>query len=511
MACEPCIRGHRSTKCTHANERLMVPVRKPGRPLSTCPHPPNRACGCGSVTAALPRKQKCGCGTNNAAEAPSPTQTDPVPNDAPVSPTRGAPGNFRIQKPPSTSKQTTRKQSFDPATLHRVDPRSMNVMGGYLGFNAVNASMGGNGIIPTVQPNGLPLNYVSNLPQALDGLAHPSYNGHLAYPANQQLFNQQPLSSVIPKEEPMTPQLTNGHIDVKVASPPLVTQTAIGGGSCCSQPVTTDHSRHTPSSSEGSIKDSSSVVQKSSCCSSEDTSPENSVIAAPLQQPIKAPPAIGLPVFQQPLGATQMYPAFLQQEQTVYTYPAPYGSFQQPLQPSQYPFAVSISSYGQPMTPGAVPVVHPAPFRTNGTSNGLGTSHVCTCGDACNCVGCPAHPYNNATQEYVRSAMNFMLAETGSYEPQSATFPSESASSSNTVKASCCGGSGGEVAPSPPAAQTPSDTASALSEEQTLSASDFFFVDYHGFSGECGGDTATCPCGDDCKCLGCSIHNQPPA
>ncbi|RAL59213.1 hypothetical protein DID88_006668 [Monilinia fructigena] len=39
MSCEPCIRGHRSTKCTHANERLMVPVRKPGRPLSACPHP----------------------------------------------------------------------------------------------------------------------------------------------------------------------------------------------------------------------------------------------------------------------------------------------------------------------------------------------------------------------------------------------------------------------------------------------------------------------------------------
>lgn len=488
----------------------MVPVRKPGRPLSTCPHPPNRACGCGSVTAALPRKQKCGCGTNNADEAPSPTHPDPGSNDIPASPTRGAPGNFRIQKPPSSSKQTARKQSFDPAALQRVDPSSVNVMGGYLDFNTVNTTMGGNGIIPPVQPNGLPLNYVPSIPQPLDGLANPSYNGHLPYSPSQQLFNQQSLSSVVLKEEPMTPQLTNGQIDVKVASPPLATPNANGRGSCCSHPITTDHSRHTPSSSEGSIKDSSSVVQKSSCCSSEDTSPENSVIA-PMHQPMKAPPAINLPIFSQTLGANQMYPVFLPQQQTVYTYPAPYGSFQQPLQPSQYPFAVSVSSYGQPMTPGAVPVVHPLPFRTNGTSTGLGTSHVCTCGDACNCVGCPAHPYNHATQEYVRSAMNFMLTETGSYEPQNHTFQSEPANSGSTAKASCCGGSGGDVAPSPPAAQTPSDTTSALSEEQTLSASDFFFVDYHGFSGECGGDTATCPCGDDCKCLGCSIHNQPPA
>ncbi|KAI0477283.1 hypothetical protein GGR56DRAFT_399975 [Xylariaceae sp. FL0804] len=35
VACAPCIRGHRSSKCTHANEREMQLVRKPGRPLSS--------------------------------------------------------------------------------------------------------------------------------------------------------------------------------------------------------------------------------------------------------------------------------------------------------------------------------------------------------------------------------------------------------------------------------------------------------------------------------------------
>ncbi|KAL0936042.1 Protein GRISEA [Colletotrichum truncatum] len=61
MACEPCIRGHRSTKCNHANERLMVPVRKPGRPLSTSPHPPARGSAGSSATFAVPRKRKCDC------------------------------------------------------------------------------------------------------------------------------------------------------------------------------------------------------------------------------------------------------------------------------------------------------------------------------------------------------------------------------------------------------------------------------------------------------------------
>lgn len=33
----PCIRGHRSSKCTH-KDRVLIAVRKPGRPLSACPH-----------------------------------------------------------------------------------------------------------------------------------------------------------------------------------------------------------------------------------------------------------------------------------------------------------------------------------------------------------------------------------------------------------------------------------------------------------------------------------------
>jgi hypothetical protein len=44
---DPCIRGHRATKCEHW-DRVMVRVKKPGRPLQTCPHgsaKPN--CGCG--------------------------------------------------------------------------------------------------------------------------------------------------------------------------------------------------------------------------------------------------------------------------------------------------------------------------------------------------------------------------------------------------------------------------------------------------------------------------------
>lgn len=41
----PCIRGHRSSKCKH-EDRVLIEVRKPGRPLTTCPHPAGSTCNC---------------------------------------------------------------------------------------------------------------------------------------------------------------------------------------------------------------------------------------------------------------------------------------------------------------------------------------------------------------------------------------------------------------------------------------------------------------------------------
>ncbi|KFY39407.1 hypothetical protein V495_05974, partial [Pseudogymnoascus sp. VKM F-4514 (FW-929)] len=124
MACEPCIRGHRSTKCTHASERLMVPVKKPGRPLTACPHLQPQSCGCSSITAAIPRKSQCGCG--GASKAAKTVKTEPQPADSPIteSPSPVA-RDFKIKK---TSKTKSRKQSYDAAVLNRVDPSSVNVV-----------------------------------------------------------------------------------------------------------------------------------------------------------------------------------------------------------------------------------------------------------------------------------------------------------------------------------------------------------------------------------------------
>ena len=97
----------------------MVPVRKPGRPLSVCPHPPNKLCGCGGVTAALPRSQKCGCGSNPTIAAAGQSTAESPSIKPQGSPTRRA---FHVHKPGTKS-----VSRIEPAGLERTDINNLNI------------------------------------------------------------------------------------------------------------------------------------------------------------------------------------------------------------------------------------------------------------------------------------------------------------------------------------------------------------------------------------------------
>ena len=485
----------------------MVAVRKPGRPLSTCPHPPDQQCGCGSVTAAIPRKQTCHCGarTPPTLSGQATSQDSHVGGTDAPSPTKPI---FKVQK--TTSRPpSSRKQSFDPANFDRVDINSIN-------------------IVPFERPQGIPLPFANGY--ALPGATTP-------YEYVPQYANIQPQFSHIPMQAPHIhlgpPGKPNGFskenenglehvVESPLAMPiELMSSSSNGapnGNSCCAPPVPTNETdgksnsvanggsccapkqpSHSHSSSSASSVSEPQEIRAGSCCSSkpgpyiikqESVSSHGTPNKTPQIAHQMLPPS-GMPF------NPALYQQYLPQA-TVFTYPPTYGSFQNPLQPSAWRQSVRANSYGQPQIP--APLLHgPLSFDTPVVPENLDTVHTCSCGDGCQCIGCAAHPYNDATQDYVRSAWSSMNME---------QVPSEIYANGHSNGNGHPAPPGGETISSP-TAHTPSSTTSGTGEEQSLSASDFFFVNYP-FSSEdgCGGDTESCPCGDDCQCLGCTIHQH---
>jgi hypothetical protein len=121
---DPCIRGHRSSKCDHAKERMLMEVRKPGRPLSQCPHTthlcdcPRSVTGQSRVQVALNRKsaKKCPCGSDTPHPSSVPT---------PPSPTKHT---FKVDKTITSSRQPTRKQPDLESYVDRIDQSHINVI-----------------------------------------------------------------------------------------------------------------------------------------------------------------------------------------------------------------------------------------------------------------------------------------------------------------------------------------------------------------------------------------------
>ncbi|KAL1896490.1 hypothetical protein Sste5346_004524 [Sporothrix stenoceras] len=636
MACEPCIRGHRSTKCNHASERVMLPVRKPGRPLSICPHPPNNGCACATVTAALPRAKKCGCGSKSSSAAgvngASGNGSAANSSKTPRSPSRRA-----FFKAPTSPKSLARSR-IDPSVLGRTDMSQVNIRApppGTSGWptnehpqSSIDdlSSLAGPG-----HPNGqqymLPnesLAYFSNQgeqsamfqqPGAPGAYAQHGYpiqhdpaSEHAMYATNgghndfNEFFNNG-MDMSAPLGEGLDgfglnlnarPNQMNGfhglQFQTSHAAPPQVSApapspaVATTKGSCCApatqpQHLATESARHTPTSSTNSLASNgggsgsgttaTSNSNGKSCCSG---SPVTASSASSQQQQqhtmLKSESSIGggpgpVSLSSVPLAATAggdvkpmanghghvdqygtlqqqpqlgQYAGYAQQQQqahgapTWYRYPPEYGTVTAPLQPSQWRSSLITAGpdaglylqgghqqqqqphqqhqqqqQSQSYDPAALQHQQPPPhFAVQG--NDMVPSdddlHMCSCGDGCDCVGCVAHPFNNATRDTVRSVWSLMDDSSSNASASSGartvttTLPAQTSNVDSTS--------------SPQQVFTPagaSDT-SGVSEDQQVSlpAGDFLFVSYSVIA--CDGEGLMCPCGDDCQCVGCTIHNN---
>lgn len=427
----------------------MVPVKKPGRPLTACPHLQPQSCGCSSITAAIPRKSQCGCG--GASKTAKIVKTEPQTVDSPVteSPSPVA-RDFKIKK---TSKAKSRKQSYDAAVLNRVDPGSVNVVP----FTprpqqliapalpaeakpvAPVASYTNGNQTHTYQQTQPPLPYNADSPYALP-------NGNGAYPG----------------------QNGNG------VSRPFVPLDQLPGTMLSSRSNSNGSSYGVPTNGvKLEYNTQESEIPQSSCCSkpAPDASLDGMIFANGNPLPTM-PNYTYVPTY--PVSA----PLYPYPQPTLFAYPPSYGSHNNPLQPTSWRHNIYAAPPDVPIYP-LQPDVNMA-------------LHSCGCGPTCQCIGCAAHPYNDATQEYVRSAYAEPVSPPDAY---GVVYPPVFPADDNAAVL--------EQAAS--AKESPSEGGS-MAEEQSLSPSDFFFVSYPLSGDGCGGDTTSCPCGDGCQCLGCTIH-----
>ncbi|KAI0836292.1 hypothetical protein F5Y06DRAFT_106531 [Hypoxylon sp. FL0890] len=450
MACQPCIRGHRSTKCTHGNgDRMLVPVRKPGRPLSTCPHPPGKTCQCRNLTVALPKGGTCRCGgsqTNKTNGTPTLVKAEPSDNP-PLSPTKQA--SFRVQK---SAPRPPRKQS-DASTLQRMDVNSLNFQNGAGDFLAASANT-------VTSPD-----WTSFAPPLPNGQQYPTW---------------------------------------------ISDHSTVGSGTLT--PGTSSSAYHTPTSSTGDAPTQESPLEGAgSCCSQRVQHPQQlppqMQLQGQLQAPAQEPPNMMRYTPQVPMGNgsmngsmmeslsnrvaadQQMYPINHFQQQPLFSDHSAFGTPHFPLQPAQYEQFVAQMAQILP---------HNQP---NGGSMGSYTTHVCDCGPDCDCLGCLAHPYNQTTTQYIREAMAFQEANLNGMSGMNGHV-NGNANGNGKVDTT-------HQMPDPPLAvidtsptptQSPSDTDSPGANDLHMSPSEYLFVDYG--SGICG-------CGDNCACVNCMIHRDP--
>lgn len=503
MACEPCIRGHRSTTCNHAAERVMVPVRKPGRPLNECPHPRGSNCGCRDLTVAIPRKRKCECvGDKSAAPKTSLTQTSaeavrPGNASASIKEPQEAEPSSCCQPKTSAGEASASVPSIVPAV-----PASAPMIQPQTQVESMNAAQWG----ANLNWNFGALNS-SHMPQPFPGFTasvsqqHQPIQSMQSTPQVQHARIPQPAeaATAISKKSDSDDEV-EGRSSQDESTSSSATDEPASRSSCCSTrssstaqfastPGTTSprsssasvYAGHSRSNSRSRTstrlrKDRQSVSSIATAIpqvlpetANRPTIPvmlQSPVSQMPMQPMIAHPPACtncghGQPtiLIYMPFGPPTQPVAYTGTGGPVYMMQPPQQS-QQPQQPQhpqqlQQPQPAPVNMAPQhefPLNPPMTAITVPMAGCASDTT-GTGASHKCHCGPGCQCIGCLEHLLNDATREYVRSAQeslyDFSSPYTGMQDIDPVAVPTAQSIANLT-----------------------------LSPEQTLAPEDFFFIDY---------------------------------
>ncbi|KOC17192.1 hypothetical protein AFLA70_357g001301 [Aspergillus flavus AF70] len=477
-SCEPCIRGHRSSKCQHF-DRLMMKVPKAGRPLAKCPHPKG-TCSCQKTYAfmiRIPKGSTCLCRPvyqvpvdSNESAPPTPTTLPPTASPAPG----------KIQK--STRRQIKTAPESIAKALDSIPD--------------FGKQQHGNGTS----------NHISPFMPQNPGLGSMGNSLHQGIAATGTFIPHQALN--------------NGD-DSK---PP--------GGSCCSQksqpPVQTKPQATCCKKPESPIQNGQSAELTTDGSSAPYTPSLNATSFTPVSTP-------QIPSWQDfnAAGQNHYYQPFVSHQQSTKqpTYVPNYTLHTSPKAVSMgFPHQdITSSSLTQSFAPQPFPQdTNNSGYMASATLNSDPT-HNCSCGDNCQCLGCASHPFNNTTRQHVQE-MGLLVAFDGDdrtvdnlngYQTPSLHGRQHSATQldypytnfshafDNSAQHLMMHSYGeqnqtsrilGNGYSSPPAEY--------LSEQQFMEPSEYYTLEYPvGLPSGCSDVTGSCQCGNDCSCVGCLTHS----
>ncbi|OJD16432.1 hypothetical protein AJ78_03419 [Emergomyces pasteurianus Ep9510] len=488
-SCEPCVRGHRSSKCQHF-DRLMMKVPKAGRPLAKCPHPKG-TCSCQKLYAfmvRIPKGSTCLC--RPLYQVPMVvTEAGALAQPAPGLPSSVTPvsSRSRIQKRP-------RRQNSLQAGPELV-AKGLNTMD--LPPNGYKAAMGH-------MPNPTASNVQSPF--------NEHYFQHISTPTEYQ-HNQTP----------------NGGFNIQgsySAQPHSGTelQPATNGGCCTAQTPTESPSEQHPQS----------------CCSTKSPkAPEHNVKleeASPSEILSRLAPHYRPTWEHRPFSTIGVEKYTHNQNPTLHIPHSNSFTDFSVHEPSSAPATGYSSpntsrphrSLTDPMGHFTLSRIHDLGFKTNNVPNDSHPNN-CDCGDSCQCLGCASHPFNSTTRQHIQQ-MGFLMTSAGNDQgsesnchtrrpsfdspPTSADFDCEDGWPSNNQFHSPGQAHWNGPRCSVAALDKPGSSATAPAVydpnqgQMLMQPAAYYELEYPvGLLDHCTNTTGTCKCGANCSCVGCLTHN----
>lgn len=394
VACGPCIRGHRSSKCDH-KDRVLLEVRKPGRPLSSCPHPVG-SCSCERlvINYTIPKTSECACPSENV---PAVTPSTPVP----------AGSANRVQK----SRRRKSTSTFNPVVLQRAMESNNGGTSSQAAKTPTSVTLpesepgSSNGASPTSSASSTPrMNPILPRRQSYNSGVQILERAFTGNDKNESSHGQHSSNGY--REIAPEPNDLNGTSNCckpkpkpklsRQESEPFPKQQ--NGGCCCSKSA--------ERVKEGQVKDS--------CYSGTRRKPQTESLAQIQMQP----PAFQNVIPYQKLALNGQFHNIgssytpIHGQMNIGDQHVPFA-LDQPGNMSGNVMMSPSYGFGPPMFTAPTTCQHHPRFgmaSNHAINDGIGNrlEHNCHCGDGCACFGCAAHPRNATMTHYLREMNDFM-------------------------------------------------------------------------------------------------------